>query len=269
MTARAPLVLLHGFTQTARMWDAVAAALTGREVLAADLRGHGTAAAARPVDTAALVSDVLALAPPRFALGGYSMGGRLALHVALAAPERVAALGLVSTTAGIEDPGERARRRAADEALAAAIERDGIQAFADRWGALPLWDGQPPEVRAAARAERLRQDPAGLAASLRGFGTGAMEPVWDRLGELRMPAVVLAGDRDAKFAAIGRRLAGALPAARLEVIPGAGHAVALEAPAAVAAALDRSAPAAGEPERMPLRPGDGRRARTLRRRSRH
>jgi 2-succinyl-6-hydroxy-2,4-cyclohexadiene-1-carboxylate synthase len=231
------LVLLHGFSQTGRSWDAVVAALDGRPVLAPDLRGHGGAAGARPIDTPSLVSDVLALAPPRFALGGYSMGGRLALHVALAAPERVSALVLASATGGIEDAGARARRRATDEALAAFVERAGIEAFADRWEALPLFAGESPAVRAAARAQRLRQDPGGLAASLRGFGTGTLPAVWDGLGALRMPATVLAGERDAKFRALGGRLAAALPAGRVVVVPGAGHSLPLEAPEAVAAAL--------------------------------
>ncbi|MFN8645049.1 MAG: alpha/beta fold hydrolase [Candidatus Binatia bacterium] len=231
-----PLVLLHGFTQTGRSWDAVRRELGG-DVLAPDLRGHGAAAERRPIDTGHLVADVLALAPARFVLAGYSMGGRLALHVALAAPQRVAGLALVSTTAGIEPAAERAARRAADDALADEIEAAGIEAFAARWAALPLWAGQPPAVRRAAQAQRRRQDPAGLAASLRGFGTGAMAPVWDRLGELTMPAVVLAGERDAKFRAIGERLAAALPAARLVVVPAAGHALTLEAPGAVAAEL--------------------------------
>lgn len=233
-----PLVLLHGFSQTGRSWDGVRAALGGVETLAPDLRGHGGAAGARPIETAALVADVLALAPPgRFALAGYSMGGRLALHVALAAPERLAGLGLISTTAGIEDVDERAARRAADEALADEIERDGIEAFAERWAALALFASQSPEVRARAQRERLAQDPAGLAASLRGFGTGAMEPVWSRLGELSMPVAVIVGEADAKFRAIGDRLVEALPAGRLALVPGAGHALPLEAPEAVAAAL--------------------------------
>lgn len=234
----APLVLLHGFTQTGRAWDAVRAALAGgRETIAPDLRGHGGAAGARPIDAASLVADVLALAPPRFALAGYSMGGRLALRVALAAPDRIAGLGLISTTAGIEDPIAAARRRCADDALAGELERDGIAAFAERWAALALWDGQSEAVRAAARRERLGQDPAGLAASLRGFGAGAMVPVWDRLDELRMPALVVCGDRDARFRAIGERLASTLPDARLAILARAGHALALEAPDALAQAL--------------------------------
>jgi 2-succinyl-6-hydroxy-2,4-cyclohexadiene-1-carboxylate synthase len=231
------LLLVHGFTATGRSWDGVRRRVgaTYTDVLAPDLRGHGDRSGARPATIAACVDDLRQDAP--YALAGYSLGGRVALHLALDRPALVRRLVLVSTTAGIEDPGEAAERRAADAALAARIERDGVEAFADRWAAGPLFAAQPPEVAAAARADRLRNTAAGLAASLRGMGTGAMVPVWDRLGELTMPAIVLCGEHDAKFRALGERLAAALPDARLVVVPGAGHAVHLEAPDAVAAAL--------------------------------
>jgi len=236
-----PLLLLHGFTQTGRGWDEVARHLVGERYrpLAPDLRGHGAAGARRPIEMGACVGDVAGLVAGRFALAGYSMGGRIALHVALAHPERVAWLVLVSTTAGIEDPQERGRRRADDEGLAAWMETEGrtMSEVADRWGAQPLFAGQAPAVAAAARADRLANEPAHLAAALRGLGTGSMTPLWDRLGELRMPVAVVAGERDARFVALARRLARELPNARLEMVPGAGHALALEAPGAVARAI--------------------------------
>jgi len=233
------VVLLHGFTQTGRSWERVerTAKEAGHAVAAPDLRGHGASAAVRPVDFPHVVADVTALADDAV-LCGYSMGGRIALHAALAHPHRVRRLVLISTTAGIEDSAERAERRAADEVLATEIERDGLEAFAVRWAAQPLFAGLAPEAAATACADRLRNDAAGLAAALRGLGTGVMEPVWQRLGELCMPVAVLAGARDAKFLALARRLAGALPAATLTVVPGAGHALHLEAPEAVAAALE-------------------------------
>lgn len=190
-----------------------------------------------------LAEELAASIDGDFALAGYSMGGRLALHVALAAPARVTRLVLVSTTAGIEDEDERGRRRTADEALAEWMAGRDIAAIADRWGAQPLFAGQSAAVAEAARADRLRSTPAGLAAALRAMGTGAMSPLWERLGELEMPAVVLAGAHDAKFVEIGRRLAAGLPAARLEIVPGAGHALGLEAPAAVASAIMRGSSA--------------------------
>ena len=233
------LVLLHGFAGTRHGWDGVVDRLDRElyEPLALDLRGHGDARGRRPIDFPTVVGDVLDAAPPRFALGGYSLGGRVALHVALAAPERVSRLILVATTAGIEDAAERRGRVAADEELAAALERGSIDDFAERWLAQPLFAGDPPGTQDIARAEIRRNDPAALAAALRGLGTGTMEPVWDRLAELPMPTTFLAGARDVKFCAFARRLADALPAAALQLVKDAGHGLPREAPAAVAEAI--------------------------------
>jgi 2-succinyl-6-hydroxy-2,4-cyclohexadiene-1-carboxylate synthase len=226
------VVALHGFAGTGRVWNTVDPAY-----LAPDLPGHGTAGAVRPISFGGCVEHVLAAAPERFVLAGYSLGGRIALHVALAAPERVARLVLVATTAGIEDEDSREERRRADEALAEAMETGDIEEFAARWMALPLFAGDPPEARERWREEILRNTPAGLAASLRGVGTGAMTPLWGRLGELAMPATVVVGERDAKFTALGARLADGL-AGNLVVVPGAGHGLPREAPEAVAAAIE-------------------------------
>ena len=243
---RETLVLLHGFTQTGRSWDPVLAVLgpARYRALAPDLRGHGAAGARRPIGFAEVVTDVLGAADGDFTLVGYSQGGRVALHAALAAPQRIRRLVLVSTTAGLDDPAARAARRAADEELAARMEGQGIEAAARAWAAQSLFGGQTEEVRALAHEDRLRNDPRNLAAALRGIGTGVMEPVWDRLGELRMPAAVLAGERDAKFVELGRRLAEGLPDATFSLVPGAGHALPLEAPGAVAAAIGTPTPPA-------------------------
>ena len=233
------VVLLHGFAGTRHGWDLVADRLDRERYrpLALDIRGHGTARDRRPITFAACAADVAAAAPERFVLCGYSMGGRIALHVALAHPERVSRLVLVATTAGIPDPDERAARRAADEALAAEIERGTIKEFTSRWTAQPLFARTPPQAAAFWRSDLLRNDPRALAAALRGLGPGAMTPLWDRLGELTMPATVLAGERDARFATAGRHLAARLPAARLLIVPGGGHGLPREAPQAVAAAI--------------------------------
>jgi len=231
-------VLLHGFGATRRGWDPVADRLDRERYrpLAHDLPGHGEAGALRPVTVEACTEWVHALSPRRFALAGYSMGGRIALRVALADPDRVSRLILISTTAGLEDEDARLVRRAADEALAEQLTHEPFERFVQRWRAQPLFADDPPEVNEAARADQRRNDPQGLAAALRGIGAGALRPVWDRLPELEMPATVLVGERDARYQKIGARLADGLPRGALQVVPG-GHTLLLENPQAVAQVL--------------------------------
>ena len=237
-----PVVLLHGFTNTGACWQPVAEALPPDfAVLAPDLRGHGAAADSRPIGVAECVGDVAAAAPERFVLGGYSMGGRLALHFALAHPRRVEALVLVGASPGIADPVEREARTAEDATLAEEIEASSIEDFAERWGRNPIFKGQAPEVAEMARADRLRNRPAGLAAALRGLGQGACEPVWRRLSELRMPVLLVVGERDAKYRKLAERMADAMPDAEVLSVPATGHAVHLEAPAIVAQAIAQAA----------------------------
>jgi 2-succinyl-6-hydroxy-2,4-cyclohexadiene-1-carboxylate synthase len=233
------VVLLHGFGGTRRTWDGVAARVDAERYrpLAIDLPGHGTAADERPITFAGSAARVLEHAPERFVLCGYSMGGRIALHVALASPRRVTRLVLVSCSAGIDDDVQRTRRLHADAELAAQLESAPLERFIERWGGQALFADDPPEVAALARADQSRNRPAALAAALRGLGTGAMQPLWTRLGELHMPVAVLVGKRDARYRLLGERMAASLPDARLHVVAG-GHRLALENPAAVARVLE-------------------------------
>jgi len=238
------VVLLHGFSGTHRAWDGVVARLHPERYLprALDLPGHGDAANARGVGGEAVtfagcVEHVLARSPGRFVLAGYSLGGRVALQLALTAPERVSRLVLISTSAGIEDPAERAQRRLADERLAEELESIPFEDFIERWRTQPLFADEPPEVGMLAREDQRRNRPDALAAVLRGVGTGEMSPLWERLFELTMPVTVLVGDRDGKFQALGKRMIELLPDAELVVAPG-GHGLPLENPAAVAHAID-------------------------------
>jgi 2-succinyl-6-hydroxy-2,4-cyclohexadiene-1-carboxylate synthase len=237
----APTVMfLHGFTHTGRSWQPAIAALGERYTsVAEDIRGHGDASERVPVTLEAVIDDVLAGAPERFTLVGYSMGGRISLHVALAAAaaDRVQRLVLIGASPGIADPLERQERRRADEQLADQIERSTIEEFARRWAQTPVLAGVSPAVAAATHADRLRSTPAGLARALRGLGTGALPSLWDRLGELTMRVSLVVGERDGKFRGIAAEMAGGIPSADVVVVPGSGHAVHLEAPEALTSVI--------------------------------
>lgn len=228
------LVLVHGFTQTGRSWDGFAASLAAdHEVVAVDAPGHGGSGGVR--------ADLVAGAALLGATGGhgtyvgYSMGGRLALHLALARPDLVTRLVLVSATGGIDAAADRAARRAADDALAATLEADGLDAFLARWVAQPMFATLPD----LGVEDRRRNTVAGLASSLRLAGTGTQEPLWDQLPTLTMPVLLVAGALDPKFVAAAERMAALLPDATLDVVPDAGHTVHLEQPAAFEALLRR------------------------------
>ena len=234
---RPRLVLVHGFTQTGRSWSAIADDLArDHEVVLVDVPGHGGSSQA----CGDLPSRAHALgeAGGDAVYVGYSMGGRLCLQLALDEPERVVGLVLLGATAGIADAAERAARRAADEALAADLERDGLEVFLERWLALPLFAGLSPDV--AGVDDRRRNTVSGLAASLRLAGTGSQADLWGRVERLDVPVLVLAGERDAKFTGIGRELAATIGEnARFEAVADAGHAAHLERPEAFLRVLRR------------------------------
>ena len=232
------LVLLHGFTQTGRSWAPVRAALAGAfRIAAPDLPGHGALSRRRPVDLPGTLAYLSALKQPRFVLAGYSMGGRLALHAALHMPKRIERLVLVGASPGIADEAERTARRAADEALADRLEQIGLEAFVKEWGAQALFNGLPRGIAAEADQDRMRNTTEGLAAALRGLGTGHLPSLWDRLEEIIIPVTLVVGERDEKFRAIADRMAAKLPHAQVLTLGSAGHPVHLERPDSVAEAI--------------------------------
>lgn len=228
-------MLVHGFGQTARCWGPLAATLArDHEVVRIDAPGHGgsAAVAADLPTTGRLIAEV---GGPAVYLG-YSMGGRMALHVATGVPEVVRGLVLVGATPGIEDDRERAARHAADRALAEHIRTVGVDAFVEEWLARPMFAGLPPEGRF--EAERRRNTAEGLATSLELAGTGAQAPLWDALAAIDCPVLVVAGADDTRYAAIAERTAAAIGAgARVALVPGAGHSAHLEQPARFTALL--------------------------------
>ena len=234
-----PLLLLHGFSGACATWHPVANALADRwRVIMLDSLGHGQSDAPPSVEAyrmAAVAADILdlldQLAIRRTHLLGYSMGGRLALYVALRYPERLRSLILESASPGLADETERAERRRRDQALAQFIEAEGIPAFVDYWERLPLWASQsklPADILTAQRQQRLRNSALGLANSLRGLGTGAQPNLWPELLALQLPALLLASKADPKFHRINEAMAARMPRAQLRLIPAAGHNTHLE-----------------------------------------
>lgn len=222
-------------------WLDVTSALGDRFFcIAPDLPGHGASlglpsgsysfeGAAR-----AAVSTLDGLGVEQARVVGYSMGGRLALYLALHCPERCAALFLESASPGLEDAAGREARRRSDGEKAARLESGDFEKFLVGWYSQPLFaslarrDGLVEVLISARRGN----DPAELALALRGMGTGAQPPLWRELEGLTVPAMAVAGELDEKFVAFSRRMAGTSPNLRTAVVPGTGHNVRAEAPEA-------------------------------------
>jgi 2-succinyl-6-hydroxy-2,4-cyclohexadiene-1-carboxylate synthase len=231
------IVLVHGFTQTSECWNGIADDLSGdHEVVRVDAPGHGRSEHADADLWQG--AELLGVAGGVATYLGYSMGGRLCLHLALARPDLVEGLVLVGATAGIRDADERAKRVESDDERAAHLEEIGVDAFLDEWLSQPLFVTLPRE--AAALDARRANTVEGLAASLRAAGTGRQEPLWDRLHELAMPILVIAGELDLRFGDLGREMAAAIgPNAAFVEVPGAGHTAHLEQPGAFLEILRR------------------------------
>lgn len=230
------LVFLHGFTQTSYSWMPIAEHFVDRgfQCVVVDLPGHGASSHVRAnlTDTAPL----LAATCGRASYIGYSLGGRTALHLAVAQPSLVGQLVLIGANPGLSDPTERRQRLEADHALADGLERDGLHAFLERWVTQPLFgDLQLTERQLA---DRMRNTVDGLAASLRLAGTGAQESLWPSLPSLTMPVLAMAGALDTKFAALAIRIAGDVPDGSYHLVPEAAHACHLQAPQMVAQVIE-------------------------------
>lgn len=235
------LLLLHGFTGRGAAWGPhIHAFRRFATTIQVDLLGHGRSDA--PLDPARhaverqaadIAEIVRRVGPTPVDVLSYSFGARIALALALAAPDVVRRLILESPSAGIADPVERRQRRLADETLADEIEYDGIAPFVARWENLPLFAshaGMPPERRRRLHDERLLNRPAGLANSLRGAGQGAMTPLYDRLAEIATPTLVVCGEVD-PVRSRAEEVATGIPGAALAIVPGVGHTPHLESPA--------------------------------------
>jgi pimeloyl-ACP methyl ester carboxylesterase len=227
--AMIPLLLIPGLNCTADLWGAqVAAFAADRPVVVAD---HGRA------DTmAAIAEQILAEAPPRFALAGLSMGGYVAMEILRQAPERVDRLALLDTQARAD--GDEARAARAQQIEIA--ETGGFDRIADLQIPRLLSPSHQKEPRLVDLVRRMASE-TGAAAFVRQqkaiLGRIDSRP---SLRSIACPTTVIVGVEDAITPVdLAREMAEAIPGAVLEVIDDSGHLSTFEAPEAVNAALAR------------------------------
>jgi 2-succinyl-6-hydroxy-2,4-cyclohexadiene-1-carboxylate synthase len=234
-----PLVLLHGFTGAASTWKPFCP-IWGKhsKLLMVDLIGHGETES--PGDMARygikkvaqdlkMLLDELGI--EKTDMLGYSMGGRTAITFASMYPERIRKLILESTTPGLENQADRDARVEQDHKLAARIETEGLEKFIDFWESIPLFRSQlnlPEDEREQIRSQRLRNDPVGLANSLRGMGTGAQPSWWDELPNFDFETLLITGKLDEKFCIIAADMASRLLNPTHLTINDCGHAIHVE-----------------------------------------
>ena len=240
------IVALHGFTGEGADFDLLRPLLpAGHELVAPDLPGHGRLRDRRQAMDYALpahlaIIDAAAGGGDALTLLGYSMGGRLALHWALAHPGRWRRLVLIGASPGLVTAEEREERRLADAALASFLRIQGLAAFYKYWHHQPmlrtLFREDAPGRRELLE-RRGQNDPEALALSLEAVGTGSLPSLWPRLGELRGNVDLVTGEQDPKFTELARRMGEKMPRSRISVVEGAGHAVHLERPADLATLL--------------------------------
>lgn len=240
------LLLLHGFTGAPESWDAVRGELDPSvPVVAPPLTGHATAREDSVVgsfdDELDRILTLLGPAPEKSVLlAGYSLGARLALGLLLKQKRLFSGSVLIGVQPGLCADALRKQRLLADQRWVDLLAAQGVAAFAEAWGRQPLFDTQqrlPLRVLRAQSEVRRRHSAAGLIRALRLLGLGTMPCYTPRLGELDLPVVLLAGQRDEKFVRIARAMCEKLPRSELKIKKNAGHNLLLEAPSFVAQAL--------------------------------
>ncbi len=243
------LAMLHGFMGSGENFDQLLPKLKQFcNPITIDLLGHGETEGAelhyrfstkeQVADLTKLISEQLHI--PLF-LYGYSMGGRLALQLALHRTDLYRGLILESATFGIEDETERQARQALDARRSDAIIGD-FEGFLEDWKTMPLFESSTASDALLTQVVEIQksQNPFWLANSLQGFGTGTMPCVRGKLGELSLPVQLVVGEKDAKFLHINRQMEKEMNDAKLTVVKEAGHRVHLERPQVVASKIIES-----------------------------
>ena len=238
---KTPIIFLHGFTGAASDWEFVMQNLDDNYFpIAIDLPGHGKTEASDNINdyTIDSINNIIStiiekLQISKVILFGYSMGGRAALSFAIKYPLRIKALILESSAAGIENADERDARLINDTELANKIENIGVEQFIKYWMRLPLFESLksiPQEEYQKFVRNKLDNNKKGLANSLRGFSTGKMVSLWNKLDGFSFPILLITGSLDKKFELIASKMKNLFQQSEHKVVADSGHNVHLEKP---------------------------------------
>lgn len=239
--ANFPVLFLHGFMGSGKDWHAIIDRMSDDfYCITVDLPGHGkTRIHSGPPEAGPLTGNRAYGMPSaaRSIIGvldrlnisgchliGYSMGGRLALYLAVHYPERFRKAIIESASPGLSSPDEQKSRQESDEKLAEKLEKSDLQTFLFEWYDQPIFDGlkNQPQFPKLLK-HRLRNDPFQLAQSLRFMGTGVQPSLWPALKSIKIPLLLLVGEFDVKFRTIAAQMAELTLGARVECIPQCGH----------------------------------------------
>jgi 2-succinyl-6-hydroxy-2,4-cyclohexadiene-1-carboxylate synthase len=246
------LLLLHGFMGSGEDWDEVITNLSHNfYCLTINLPSHRSASLSNcpapllppwekglgdegKCSIPQLATEILNLLPNQpINLLGYSLGGRIALYIALYYPDRFQKVILESTSWGLANESERQARRKSDEAIARKLRRPDLNwpDFIDHWYQQPVFAGITDHPNfPALRQRRLQQDPLALANSLISAGLGTQPYLKDQLTLNKLPLLLLVGEWDQKFVEIGQQMAVAYPPAKLSIVPQCSHNVHFQQP---------------------------------------
>lgn len=233
------LFLLHGFTGSLEDWHSFEKFFpVNINIIGLDLIGHGSSDSPTQLKYYSAESIIRQIKKvkeevtgKKIFLLGYSMGGRAALNYALNFPYDLEGLVLESATYGISNSAIRFERERTDRNLAEFILSNPIQNFVDDWMNKEIFQTQKvlsESLLNELRKRKLNCNRTGLANSLLGFGTGIMEPVFDKLSEIKIPVQLICGELDNKFVDINRHMHKFLPHSKLSVVKNSGHNIHLE-----------------------------------------
>jgi 2-succinyl-6-hydroxy-2,4-cyclohexadiene-1-carboxylate synthase len=238
-----PLLMLHGFTGRGSNWNPFCPTLGKQsKLIMPDIVGHGSTVTDETIDGKRFLLSSAAkdfmkiideLGFEKVDILGYSMGGRIALAMAVYFPNRVRKLILESASPGLKTDTERKERFYSDTDLATFIYENEIEAFVDYWENLPLFESQkslPTEIRSSIRKQRLMNDPGGLSENLFGMGTGRQPNFWKRLQKINSEVLLVVGELDHKFCEIAIEMQLNLQNGKIYKVENAGHAIHVEQP---------------------------------------